>query len=110
MASTADQLSALGADIQFRARIQSLLIQRAAAVYAESGGTANHAVRVAYAKAVLANPVAIAQVVALVIVNRTNLSQATTSFNFTSGHVETTADDAAISSQLATDWDMLAGV
>lgn len=110
MASTADQLAKLGNDDQFRLRIQSLLVQQAGTVYAESSGTTNHATRVAFAKLVLSNPGALAQNVAAVIVNRTNLVAGSTTFNFKSGHVETDASDAAISSQLATDWDMLSGV
>jgi hypothetical protein len=110
MASTADQLAALGNDPQFRLRIQSLLVQQAGVVYAESGGTPNHATRVAYVKRVLSDPFAAAQIVAAVIVNRTNLVAGTTTYNFATGRVETSVTDAAISSQLATDWDMLSGV
>lgn len=110
MASTADQLTALGNDLQFRARIQSLLVQQAGVAYAEAGGTPNHALRVMYAKHVFANPSGVAQSVAAVIVNRTNLVAGTTSYNFASGRVETNVTDAAISSQLASDWDMLSGV
>src|SRR5262245_692285 len=109
MASTADQLAALGNDAQFRLRIQSLLVQQAAVVYAE-GAVTNHATRVAFAKRVFDNPGAMAQTVAAVIVNRTNLVAGTTSYNFATGRVETTVTDAAIQSQLATDWDMLSGV
>lgn len=110
MASTADQLAALGNDVQFIRRVQSLLIQQAGVVYAESGGTPNHAIRVAYAKEVLKNPGSIAQNVAAVIVNRTNLVGGNTTFNFATNHPETSVTDAAIQSQLATDWDMLSGV
>lgn len=109
-ASTADQLAALGSDSQFKLRIQSLLVQQAGTIYAESAGTANHTTRVAFAKQVLNNPVGIAQTVAAVIVNRTNLVAGTTIYNFATGHVETNVTDASISSQLATDWDMLSGV
>lgn len=110
MASTPDQLSALGSDPQFKSRIQSLLIQQAAVVYAESAGVSNHAIRVVYAKQVLQNPGGAAQIAAAVIVNRSNLVAANTTFNFASGRVETSATDAAIASQISTDWDMLAGV
>lgn len=110
MASTADQLAALGNDPQFRLRIQSLLVQQAGVVYAESSGTTNHPFRVAYAKQVLASPGTYAPNVAQVIVNRTNLVAGATTYNFATGHVETNVTDAAMSSQLATDWDMLSGV
>src|SRR5437773_6735426 len=110
MASTASQLAALSNDSQFRARIKSLLVQQASIVYAESVGTANHATRVTYAKQVLANPVPQAGVVTEVVVNRTNLIAGNTTYNFNTGHVETDVTDAAIASQLATDWDMLSGV
>ena len=110
MASTAIQLAALANDSQFRLRIQSLLVQQAGTIYAESAGTPNHALRVAYAKSVFANPAGQANVVATVISNRTNLIGGNTTYDFNAGHVVTDVTDAAISSQLATDWDMLSGV
>lgn len=109
MASTADQLAALGNDSQFRLRIQSLLVQQAGVVYAEVGDP-NHATRVIFAKQVNNNAAQVAQNVAAVIVNRTNLVAATTTYNFATGHIETSATDAQIQSQLATDWNMLSGV
>lgn len=110
MASTADQLAALGNDTQFRARIQSLLLQQAAVIYAESSGTANHATRLTFAKQVLFNPAGLAPTVAAVIANRTNLVAGTTTYNFATGRVETSVADNAIASQIASDWDMLSGV
>jgi hypothetical protein len=41
---------------------------------------------------------------------RTNLFNFTTSFDFQRGAVVTASGDADIESQLATDWDHLAGV
>jgi len=110
MASTADQLTALGNDSNFRFRLQSLLVQQAAVVYAEDPATTNHVIRAGYAKNILANPAAQAQVVAMVIVNRTNLVAGNTTYDFATSHVHTDVTDAAISSQLASVWNMLSGV
>ncbi len=108
MAATTDQLSALGNDSQFQRRIKSLFVQQAAVVYAEDPATPNHAVRVQYAKQILQG--AINLNVAQVLVNRTNLVGSNISYNFADGAIVTDATDAAIASQIATDWNMLAGV
>lgn len=110
MAATADQLAALGSDPFFKQRIQALLVQQAGAVYAEDPATPNHSTRAQYAKLVFNNPAAAANAAAPVIANRTNLVASTVSYNFTDGRIQTDATDGAISSQLATDWNLLAGV
>lgn len=176
MASTAAQLTALATDAQFRARIQSLLVQVAGQVYSENpqaisaisqaspgvitcvghgltigktvtinvsgsnstpsidgqqqvyvvdashlkttvpvtvagtAGTFTVPARGAFAAYVLANPGGVAQNVAAVIVNRTNLVAGGTTYDFVGGHIVTDVADGGISSQLATDWNLLSGV
>jgi hypothetical protein len=108
MASTAAQLNALGNDAQFRARVQSLLVQQAAVVYAEAPAIPD--TRRNLAKQVLSNPSAFAANVAGVIANRPNLVAGTTTYDWNNAHPVTDVTDAAIQSQITTDWSMLAGV
>jgi hypothetical protein len=107
MSSTADQLAALGNDSSFRLRIQSLALQVAVTVYAEAPATPD--TRRNFAKQILSNT-NIAQNLANVLANRTNLVAGNTTYDFSTGHVKTDVTDAAISSQIASDWNMLAGV
>jgi hypothetical protein len=108
MASTAAQLAALGNDPQFQLRVRSLLVQQAASVYAEA--PAQPDTRRTFAKQVLANPGTIAQNVAAVIANRTNLVAGTVTYDWNNGRPATDVTDAAIQSQIATDWNLLAGL
>ena len=110
MSANADQLTALANDQMFRQRIQSLLVQQAASVYAEDPSTANHAQRISYAKQVFQNPGGMASAAAAVIANRTNLIASSVTYNFVDGRIQTDATDDAIASQLASDWNLLAGV
>ncbi len=107
MSSTAAQLAALGNDSQFQYRVRSLILQEAAVIYGEAPATPD--TRRTFARNVLANN-DVAQRLAVVIANRTNLVAGATSYDFTSGHVVTDVTDAAISSQIASDWNLLAGV
>lgn len=107
MSSTAAQLGALGNDQQFRLRVRSLLIQQAVQVYAESPTTPD--TRRTYAKNVFTNPGLYAENVANILANSTNLIAGTTTYDFDNGRVVTNVTDAAIASQLATIWNMLAG-
>ncbi len=109
MAASSDQSSALGNDQKFQQRVKSLLIQQAGITYTEDPATPNHAVRVQYAKQILQGSINFINV-AQVLVNRTNLVGSNITYNFTSGNVITDATDGAIASQIATDWNMLAGV
>lgn len=104
MAATAAQLSALGSDQKFQDRIKSLLIQQAGVVYGQGASTPGYA----YARQILQGSVN--PLVAQIIANRTNLVASNVSYDFNEGHVITDATDAAIQSQIATDWAMLAGV
>lgn len=179
MASTAAQLSALASDTSFRARMQSLIAQQAAIIYAEAlqtisaisqatpgvittgsahgltvgktlgiyisgsnstpsldgsqsvyvvdathlkttvtvsvagtaAGTFVILPRASFAASILANPAGLAASITATIVNRTNLIAGNTSYDFgVPGHVNTDVTDASILSQLATDWNFLAGI
>lgn len=107
MASTASQLAALGNDPQFQYRIRSLMLQQAAIVYAEV--PANPDTRRIFAKTLLTDPFSAIKY-AVLVANRTNILAGNTTYDFTSGHVITDVSDASIISQIATDWNMLAGV
>ena len=108
MASTADQLSALGRDQNFAARVMALALQYAVGtVYGEDPATPNHAIRVGFARTVFNGG---GTSIPNVIASSANLVAANTSYDFASGRVQTDASDAAISSQIASDWNLLAGV
>jgi hypothetical protein len=107
MATTA-QLTALGTDGAFRQRVRNLVLLEAAAVYGESAGTTNHNARVAFAFKLIATP-SLADQLADVLVSRTNVTASTITYDFDRRAVVTDASDAAIRSQIATDWSMLAG-
>ena len=108
MAATTVQLIALGNDRAFQQRVSALALQEAAVVYVETGN-ANHATRVAFAIKLLQTPGLAAQL-APVIAQRTNLVASTVTYDFTSAQVQTDATDAAVLSQIASDWNMLSGV
>ena len=108
MAATTVQLIALGNERGFRERVSALALQQAAVVYVEIGNV-NHATRVAFAIKLLQTPGLAAQL-APVIAQRTNLVASTVTYDFTAAQVQTDASDAAILSQIASDWNMLSGV
>ncbi len=77
------------------------------------GAITDHAVRKAYALQVLANPDAAVANLVGIFVFRTNPFGATTSVAFDGRGgtvVQSAVTDAAMDSQLATDWSQLAGV
>lgn len=109
MAATTAQLIALGNDAAFRQRVRNLMLQICSQVYGEDAGTASHGARVAFAFKIVQSP-GLADQFAAVIATRTNLVASTVSYNFADGQVQTDASDGAILSQIATDWNFLAGV
>lgn len=103
---------ALANDARFRLRVKDALAAIAWQVLDENPAAANHPARAAYARTVIGNlDGAVAQVAGW-LVNRTNLFSANTTVALVQGVpvVQTDATDAAIRSQLATDWDKAAGV
>lgn len=109
MAATLSQLSALADDNFFRQRCRNIILQQAAVIYNEAGGTAGHAARAAFAVKLLQSP-SFADQLVQVIVTRTNLVASTVTYDFPSRSVVTDASDAAILSQVAADWSMFSGV
>jgi hypothetical protein len=107
--ATTDQLTALAADGSFRQRVRNLVLLEAAVVAGEVNTTPNHAARTAFAFKVLGSP-GLADQIADVICARTNVTGSTVTFDFSKRGVVTDASDAAIRSQIATDWNMLSGV
>lgn len=104
---------ALAADPTFRQRLKASLARIAFQILTEAGSTTNHAVRKAYALQVVANPDQATANLVGIFVFRTNPFASTTSvsFNGVGGtQVTSTVSDAAMDSQLATDWDVLSGV
>jgi hypothetical protein len=109
MAATTSQLNALANDSVFRARARTLVLQICAQVYGEDAQTPNHSARASYAVKLLQSP-GLADQLVQVLVTRTNLAASTVTYDFDKGEVLTDASDAAILSQIATDFSMLAGV
>lgn len=108
MASTSDQCSALGNDSSFRNRVMSLALQLAQnQIYSEDVNTVNHTQRVNYARTVINGG---GGNIPNIISNGPNLIASNITYDFTDGHIKTDATDAAISSQISSYWNMLAGV
>lgn len=109
MAATTDQLIALGEDAHFRQRIRTLTLLEAGAVYGESAGTTGHTVRAAFASKIVSQP-SLADTLATAIATRTNIAASTVAYDFSLRAVVTDASDAAIRSQINSDWNLWAGV
>lgn len=107
--ATTQECIALGNDAAFRQRIRALFLLEGGVVYAESGATPNHAARALFASNIAKNP-SIAESLAPALVQRTNLTASVITYNFNEQRVQTDATDAAIRSQIATDWNYFAGV
>jgi hypothetical protein len=100
----------LAADSRFQKRLQNALAKVAWQVLEEDPSTLHHAERVAYAHTVTASPLGTAQQLAPSFVNRPNVFQFATSYDFTVGATVTASGDPDLESQLMTDWNRLAGV
>lgn len=107
--ATTDQLTSLSADPSFRQRVRQLVLLEAAVVAGEVNTTPSHALRSTFAFKVISNP-GLADQVADFICARTNLTGSTVTYDFSKKATVTDASDAAIRSQIATDWNMLASV
>jgi hypothetical protein len=101
---------ALAADPRFVQRLANALGKVAWEVLNEDPGAPNHTARAQYAQRVNASPQGTALQLAPSFVNRPNVFQFATSYDFTVGGTVTASGDADIESQLHTDWDDLAGV
>lgn len=100
----------LAADPNFLKRLASLLLSEAGVIAAEDPATPNHDKRRALAQSVLMTPDQMTRNLSPAICNATNLVAANTTWDFEAGICETDASDAAIRSQIATLWNVLAGV
>lgn len=109
MAATVSQLNALADDTFFRRRLRNIILQVAAVIYNEGAGVGNHAARASYAITLIQNP-SRAEELAKIIVTRTNLVASTITYDFDKGEILTDATDGALTSQITSDWNMLAGV
>jgi hypothetical protein len=101
---------ALAADPRFVKRLQSSLTKVAWQVLEEDPSTLHHAERADFAHTVNQNASQAAQALAPSFVNRPNVLNFETSYNFQVGGTVTAAGDPDIESQLMTDWDKMAGV
>lgn len=104
---------ALANDPTFRQRLKASLTRIAWQVLTESAATTGHATRTAYARAFLTNPDTVTASLAGSFVFRTNVFSTATSVGFDGRGgtvVQSAVTDAAMDSQLATDWDQLSGV
>lgn len=109
MAATTDQLTALAQDGDFRTRIRNLMLLEAAVVANEVNTTPNHNARSAYAFKIIATP-SVADAASDYLCARTNITGSAVSYDFARQAVVTDATDAAIRSQIATDWNTLSGI
>lgn len=109
MAATTDQLTSLSGDNSFRTRVRNLVLLEAAVVANEVNTTPSHALRSTYAFKLINNP-GLADQVADFLCARTNLLNSTVTYDFARKATVSDASDAAIRSQIATDWNMLASV
>jgi hypothetical protein len=110
MANTSESQQALANDRHFWTRLQNALGTVSWQVLNEDPATVHHMERAQYANRVLANPGGTAQQLAPSFVNRPNVINFETSYDFMIGATITAAADADIESQLSSDWNMLAGV
>jgi hypothetical protein len=111
MANDAYTQQALANDARFRLRVKNALATMAWQVLNEDPAAQGHQQRATYARQVLANLDGAAAYTAGWLVTRTNVIGATTSVALDQGQpvVQTDATDAALQSQLATDWSLIAG-
>jgi hypothetical protein len=110
MPNDANSQQRLANDITFQGRVRSALASVAFQVIAEDPATPSHDKRVVYARTVINSLSFTASNITPWFVERPNLMGAETSYAFESGNIVTAATDAALESQLMTDWDFLAGV
>jgi hypothetical protein len=97
----------LARDPAFLNRLNYIMLQQARTIKEEAADTPHHLKRTTYASSLLANSLMMTQQAAPTIVGGINLIN---TVEITDNGVETSATDAAILSQVATFWNVLAGV
>ena len=110
MPTTPRSQMALATDANFQKRLTSLLLSEAIVVAGEPAATPEHDKRRVLAQRIIDQPSYMAAGLGPTITNATNLMAAETSYNFEAGAIETSASDAEIRSQIATLWNVMAGV
>ena len=105
--STSRLASLLGIDPTFVARVAEILCDGATTVLNEQGVGATHEARAAYARRVIASPRDTAQTAAPFLAQSTNVVGTIT---FEDTGVVTTVTDAALLAQVASSWNVLAGI
>jgi hypothetical protein len=110
MPTTPRSQSALALDPNFQKRVGPLLIGQAIVVANEDPTTPGHMQRRDLAQRILTNSAYMTPALTPTIANGTNLVAANTTYNFEAFAVETSANDAEILSQIASLWDVMAGV
>jgi hypothetical protein len=110
MPNNAYTQQALADSTGFRLRLQNALTKVAFQVLDEPSSTPHYIERQIYAQRVINNPQQTAISLVSSFVNRPNVFQFETSFDFGMREVVSASGDADIESQLATDWDKLSGV
>ena len=104
--AASDLRKRLANSTNFLGRIEVMLAEEAKAIKAESTGTVNHAARAAYADQVLLNAATHALRWSPYIVGATNVAGTITAND--DGTVSSSVIDAALLSQIATDWNVFA--
>lgn len=110
MANTAIQQQRLADSPHFHERVKSAFSSVAFQVILEGRDTPVEVQRYDFARNVLADLDARTDATVGWLVQRTNLNGANTTYNYDIPAVVTDATDAAIESQLMTDWNVMAGV
>lgn len=110
MPNTAASQQALATDPRFLLRVRNALASIAFQVLSEDIATPGHQARAQYARLVLSNVPVYAAQLAIGLVTRPNVMNFTTSYDFIAGGVVSTTGDADLLSQIATDWNLFAGV
>jgi hypothetical protein len=110
MANSALTQQQLAQSTHFIGRVRAALASVAWQVMNEADSVPDHAARATYARAVLGSLDQLARTVAQWLVQRPNVIQFETSFDFSVGMVVTASGDPDIESQLMTDWNDIAGI
>jgi hypothetical protein len=110
MANDAYTQQALADSTSFRLRLQNALTKIAFQVMDEPPETEFYQQRNAYAQKVISSPLQTAIELSPSFVNRTNIFNFETSYDFKMREVVTASGDADIESQVFSDWNKLAGV
>lgn len=106
--ATTDQLTTLAQDNNFRQRLRNLMLLEASVVIADTAN-ANKTGRISFAIKLLTTP-SLCDSYADWFCARTNLVGTAVTYDFAKRAAVTDATDAAIRSQINTDWNVLSGL